>query len=1046
MFRTKSIVFLFCTILVLSFCVSPAWSYWVWSPEQGKFISPEGEGLGAAEEQYDYAMKFYKEKNLKEAEKQLDNLLKKYPSARISAEAQYRLGTIYEEQGEYEKAYDAYKTLIESYPQSDRFSEVIEREFKIGNLFLSGQKAKLVGLEILPAQSKAVEIFKHIVANAPYGDYGDQSQFHLALTYKKMGRYQESLEAFQELVDRYPQSELAAQARYQLAETSFQRSRREFRDQRALEEASRQVDRFLAHYPDTVSSEEAAKIRQQIDEKNAEKNYKVGVYYEKQKYLQSALIYYEDVAAQYAHTKWGQKAAARVQALKDPASYLGQKEEELTQQMKVLEAQIRSVGDSDENEKKRLEGRLEHLKKQQKGMDKQKKGSIESREDDLKRRESELKEKFKNLGKKKKLMKDNPSEDFKKAIERWEASLMAEEDELRREREQLKEWRGELGVKEGIQPLDWIPFVGEDRTELEEVRSIDAKKLYKLSAEKKSILEAKEGLYKHHGEIQAALETAPSGMEAVKQPAYLLSDADLNLKDLEAAAGADNAEQLTRIRQTLKKIESLEQKLDDKKQLYEKRYGSSAWLAIADIPKNLMKASSATAKAFDKTFEFLNPFDQGDADLEDKSLQELLELKMHLKEQLSAQQNLVDTLSNAFNTELALQEQKRLLATLEREGEMDPGALRKSIKKVEKEIRGAYEEIDDRHERKKELLKELEALVKARTGEAGPMSRAGSSIAAPFKALVEIPKGFIFGMRNRDQKITDSAKAMSKDLPNTDRVVALKEDIELESLMIEAKHQEIFKLQRKLEMLKARASLEGGMKFRSSLVNVPYRFIGEALESARRIVPKKNRQEILIERLNEETHELERIKGRLAEVDKAIQTKDPHGRKTPTTPTRSVQEKLSAGTSKDEAVLKAEIEDLMGQLETQKSIFSREKAVLESKLDMPAATQTVAAPKATAAAPPRQKQIMKELKATRDKLKEIIRKEEELEQEEAEILEKRIEELDKMMSKVRSKALQQDLLVERNRMEERISQIQSRQSFLTKELERFQLLEHGARA
>jgi len=51
-----------------------------------------------------------------------------------------------------------------------------------------------------------------------------------------------------------------------------------------------------------------------------------------------------------------------------------------------------------------------------------------------------------------------------------------------------------------------------------------------------------------------------------------------------------------------------------------------------------------------------------------------------------------------------------------------------------------------------------------------------------------------------------------------------------------------------------------------------------------------------------------------------------------------------------------------------------------------------------------------------------------------------------MMSKVRSKALQQDLLVERNRMEERISQIQSRQSFLTKELERFQLLEHGARA
>ncbi len=63
--------------LLLAFLSSNVQAYWVWSPEEGKFVNPEGASQDSAEEQYDYAMQFYKEKNLDEALKQLENLIKK---------------------------------------------------------------------------------------------------------------------------------------------------------------------------------------------------------------------------------------------------------------------------------------------------------------------------------------------------------------------------------------------------------------------------------------------------------------------------------------------------------------------------------------------------------------------------------------------------------------------------------------------------------------------------------------------------------------------------------------------------------------------------------------------------------------------------------------------------------------------------------------------------------------------------------------------------------------------------------------------------------
>ena len=59
--------FFFCTVLTPF-----AWSYWVWSPEAGKFINTDKAVQDDAEEEYDLAMELYREENFDSAIKQLE--------------------------------------------------------------------------------------------------------------------------------------------------------------------------------------------------------------------------------------------------------------------------------------------------------------------------------------------------------------------------------------------------------------------------------------------------------------------------------------------------------------------------------------------------------------------------------------------------------------------------------------------------------------------------------------------------------------------------------------------------------------------------------------------------------------------------------------------------------------------------------------------------------------------------------------------------------------------------------------------------------------
>jgi len=1009
----------FTLFLLLAFLPQSAHAYWVWSPEEGKFVNPEGASQDSAEEQYDYAMQFYKEKNLDEALKQLENLIKKYPGARVASEAQYRRATIHEERGDFWRAFQTYKELVESYPHSDRIEEVMEREFKIGNVFFSGKKAKWMGLEILPSLPRAAQVFEHIVASSPYGSYGHEAQFRLGLTRKKMGQFGKAMESFQYLIEQYPESEFVPEARYQLAETSFLNSASAFRDERALDQAATNVDKYLTRYGTTEEAEKAAKLRQAIDEKNAEKNFIIGHYYEKQKHLESALIYYTDVAKRYPSTRWGVKAEDRMKALKQPVEFIKGQTSEVDLALETARSKLQALADSDAPiEKGALKREIERLEQRRKAVDKNKKESLEARRSDLERREFELKEKFKKLKEKQKLLIKNPSEDLKRALDRWDASLQAEKARLQDERAELLSWRAELGMKDRQFSLSMLPFISEETTDLEKIRRIEAKKFYEISGEKKDLLSEKELLYKQYGEVLALLGAEVS---LVQLPPIMLAE-----------AGSMPAQ----VADARKKLEAYEKQLDEKKREYEAQYGKDGWLA-------------APARAVSRSWDVLNPFGDNEK-LSEKSVEELLERRMHVRERVVSQQTLVDTLSQAFNSQLAVEEQKRLLTELESREKTDVLGLRKSIKTLEKSIRRGYDEIDERHHRKKDLLRQLDEVVSGGRSEEPVLNKTAKAVTLPAVGLVEVTRIFLFGRKPQDVKITEAAAKGGAGEEAATQASKLKEDIELESLLIEDQYEKVLKMQRQLEALKAKASLGGGYKFRAAFVKIPYAFIQEAVESADRMVPRKDRQEVLLHLLDKETQALEKLKAEQTQLETWINEKTPMSQKKAEAAAASARAAKVKETSQEKdsqkTQLRGEIESLAGKVESQRSDLKRTVSRIEEPpvdAEVKKANKTAqktaeeAAEGQVVTSPKAKKKLRAELRKVEKTILKLIRRESELDQTEFSILEKRIKKIDEFIDKTSSKAGAQDLLVERERIENRLGELKLRRDFLNQELGRF---------
>jgi outer membrane assembly lipoprotein YfiO len=309
--RKKIVLVIFSAFL----CVQPAYSYWIWTPKTNKWVNPKTEAKADPKEQLDFAKSLLEARELEDAKREFQKILKTYPKAVEAAEAQYWLGVIEQERGNLYEAFLEYQKVVEKYPFSERIAEIIERAYNIGEAYMTGKaKRKAFGVK-LPVENPAIEIFTRVVQFSQYGPYAAKAQYKLGLVYKSLAQYFEAEEAFNKVVTNYPDSEWAAAAKFQIADSRAKVSKSAAYDQGATKEAKEKFEEFVLTNPDAELSSEAEKQIRGLKERQAESNYTIALFYEKQKNYSSAEIYYNDVIDNNPDSPWAARAIERLKIM-----------------------------------------------------------------------------------------------------------------------------------------------------------------------------------------------------------------------------------------------------------------------------------------------------------------------------------------------------------------------------------------------------------------------------------------------------------------------------------------------------------------------------------------------------------------------------------------------------------------------------------------------------------------------------------------------------------------------------------------------------------
>jgi outer membrane protein assembly factor BamD len=295
-------------------------AYWVWTPETKKFINPKYAVKDTPKEQFDWAKSFYDAKDYKRAAVEFEKLAKNFEFSEYASRGQYYAGLSYDSMNKYYIAYQAYQKAIDNFPHTENLDEIIQREFEIAGIYAEKKNPKVLGADIMTSNERAIEIYRKVVDNAPFGKLADEAQFRMGEVMKRDGRFEEATLAFQRIVDDYPDSKFADKAQYEVAQCAYKASLQPAYDVGPTDRALRIFEDYASMSKDERLSKEALDTMKRLKDRAAEKSMMTARFYESQNHPVSAIIYYQDVIDRFPDSTAVTEAKSKIEVLQAKAA------------------------------------------------------------------------------------------------------------------------------------------------------------------------------------------------------------------------------------------------------------------------------------------------------------------------------------------------------------------------------------------------------------------------------------------------------------------------------------------------------------------------------------------------------------------------------------------------------------------------------------------------------------------------------------------------------------------------------------------------------
>lgn len=220
----------------------------------------------------------------------------KFPLSSRAAESRFRQASLLYKQGDLLKSFDTYQKFIEKHNSSTLYSEAINRQYAVAIAAAKGNiKHNFLGLKSKHAAATCEKMLNKCKANAPYSKMAPKAQFAIGELYQDRGISDKAILGYKGVYDSYPDSSLAAEARYRVGTILLNEAKDGNRNKAALDRAKNVFLDLRQVHPNHPRAKDAKRKLSELASSNVQRSFDTAEFYRGKGQNQAAIIYYKDV-------------------------------------------------------------------------------------------------------------------------------------------------------------------------------------------------------------------------------------------------------------------------------------------------------------------------------------------------------------------------------------------------------------------------------------------------------------------------------------------------------------------------------------------------------------------------------------------------------------------------------------------------------------------------------------------------------------------------------------------------------------------------------
>jgi TolA-binding protein len=251
--------------------------------------------------------------NTKKAIKLYDQTATKFPFAPSAPQARFRQAELLQQQGEILESFDAYDKLLSRFQGSGLYTTALDRQITMAQSAADGEvKSSLMGIKTKLSLEKTVEMLGKVRDNAPKSAAAAKAQFTIGQLYEAKKKYKPAIAAYRQLVKDQPASPQAPEALFRTGVILTEEADRGNQSQGNLDLAREAFNDYLIQYPGHHRNAEARKLVAGLGGRDLQRSYDIAEFYRKTGKIESAKVYYRDIAVRSISGPFYDKAKARL--------------------------------------------------------------------------------------------------------------------------------------------------------------------------------------------------------------------------------------------------------------------------------------------------------------------------------------------------------------------------------------------------------------------------------------------------------------------------------------------------------------------------------------------------------------------------------------------------------------------------------------------------------------------------------------------------------------------------------------------------------------